>query len=95
MAAGVPLLANRIPAHEALLGGDLSDRLIDFADPDATAERIRVELRAPERDLAELSARLRVRAADYDVTRLRGQIDELYTRIGVRSHRQQRTLSDE
>ena len=95
MAAGVPLIANRIPAHEALLGLDLGDRLLDFPETDAAAERIRVELSAPDADREELSARLRARAADYDVTRLRGQIGGLYARLGVRPHGHRRALSGE
>jgi glycosyltransferase involved in cell wall biosynthesis len=95
MAAGVPLIANKIPAHEALLGHDLSDRVIDFAATDAAAERIRVELSAPGTDRHELSARLRAQAADYDVTRLRGQIEYLYARLGVRPHSHRREVSGE
>lgn len=84
MAAGIPLLANRIPAHEALLGGDLAGQLIDFGDPAAAAHSIREALKAPESKLDELSARLRSRAAEFDMARLRGQIDGLYARLGVR-----------
>jgi alpha-1,3-mannosyltransferase len=86
MAAGVPLLANRIPAHEALLGSELDGRLIDFGDPEAAAESIRAALRTPESELEELSVRLRARASDYDIIRLRGQIDDLYALLRVRSH---------
>jgi alpha-1,3-mannosyltransferase len=86
MAAGVPLLANRIPAHEALLGDDLADRLTDFGDADAAADSIRSVLVATEAQLGGLSARLRTRAADYDVARLCGQIDKLYAQLRVRPH---------
>jgi alpha-1,3-mannosyltransferase len=84
MAAGVPLLANQIPAHEALLGPDLAGQLVDFGDPDAAAESIRTTLHTPEAELNQLSGRLRARAADYGISRLLGQIDGLYARLGVR-----------
>ena len=87
MAAGVPLLANRIPAHEALLGENLAEQLIDFADPDEAAQSIRAVLKADAPELENLSLRLRARAADYDIARLRGQIDGLYARLGVMSAR--------
>lgn len=84
MAAGVPLLANRIPAHEALLGDDLADQLIDFGDAEAAARSICAALQVDESELGQLTVRLRARAADYDIDRLRGQIDELYVELGVR-----------
>jgi alpha-1,3-mannosyltransferase len=83
MAAGVPLLANRIPAHEALLGESLAGQLIDFGDPDAAGASIRTMVTAPKATLKDLSARLRERAADYDVARLCAQVDDLYARLGV------------
>ncbi len=84
MAAGVPALANRIPAHEQLLG-DLESQLIDFGDPDAAAHSIRRLLTADAGELADLSTRLRARAADFGIDRLRGQIDGLYARLSVGS----------
>lgn len=84
MAAGVPLLANRIPAHEALLGADLAGRLLDFGDPDAASRSIRAQLETADADRDELSARLRARAADFDIARLTAQIDQLYDRLRVR-----------
>lgn len=84
MAAGVPLLANRIPAHEWLLGETLGSQGIDFGDPDAAADSIQALLGAGAGDLAELSVRLRRRASDFDIGRLRGQMDELYSQLRVR-----------
>ena len=84
MAAGVPLLANAIPAHEALLGDDLAGQLIEFGDAEAAADSIRAMLKTPKADLDALSASLRARAADYDIARLVRQIDELYAQLGVR-----------
>jgi alpha-1,3-mannosyltransferase len=84
MAAGVPLLANRIPAHAALLGDALGESLIDFGDAEAAATSIRSILGASRSELADLSARLRARAAGYDVSRLIGEIDELYAGLRVR-----------
>jgi alpha-1,3-mannosyltransferase len=86
MAAGVPVLANRIPAHAELLDGDLADRLIAFADANEAASMIRQTLRANPDELDGLSDRLRARAADYDIARLMAQIDQIYHRLGVRSH---------
>jgi alpha-1,3-mannosyltransferase len=90
MAAGVPVLANRIPAHEALLGGNLAGQLIDFGDPDAAAESISTLLAAGPDALDELSERLRARAAGHDIGRLRGQIEQLYERLGVTPHTKRR-----
>ncbi len=84
MAAGVPLVANRIPAHELLLGSGLSGQLVDFGDANAAAGSIRALLEAGKGDLDALTAKLRARAADYDIERLRGQIDELYSQLRVR-----------
>lgn len=86
MAAGVPVLARRIPAHEELLGGNLDDQLIDFDDPDAAAGSIRALLEADPGQLDGLSAKLRIRAADYGIGRLLGQIDGLYARLRVGVH---------
>lgn len=86
MAAGVPLLANRIPANELLLEGDLGSQLIAFGDADAAASSIRALLEADTSELNGLSARLRTRASDFGIARLRGQIEELYARLKVRAH---------
>jgi glycosyltransferase involved in cell wall biosynthesis len=90
MAAGVPVLANRILAHEVLLGADLDGQVIDFGDPNAAAGSIRAVLKARKGELGELSVRLRARAADYDIARLRGQIDEIYAELRVRRHGERR-----
>ena len=90
MAAGVPVLANRIPAHEQLLGSGLQAQLVDFDDPEAAAGSISALLRAGTGDLDQLSARLRAQALGYDIARLRGQIEELYGQLGVRAHRRGR-----
>jgi glycosyltransferase involved in cell wall biosynthesis len=95
MAAGVPVLANRIPAHEALLSEELAGQLVDFGDPEGSADSIRAALRAPTARLDELSGRLRDRAADYDIHRLLRQIDQLYDRLGVRPHGKSPHLSPE
>jgi alpha-1,3-mannosyltransferase len=87
MAAGVPLVANRIPAHVALLGPDLEERLTDFGEPEAASSAIRGAMSLGLRESAELSARLKQRALGYDVSRLLHEIDDLYVRLGVGSHR--------
>jgi glycosyltransferase involved in cell wall biosynthesis len=94
MAAGVPLLANRIPAHEALLGEDLAGQLVDFGDPVAAAGSIRALIGADPAALTELSNRLRARAGGYDMARLASQIDELYDRLGVGRGRRRRSAAD-
>ena len=86
MAAGVPLVANRIPAHELLLGSGLNGQLVDFGDPNAAGGSIRALLQADSGQLERLSSGLRARAADYDIERLRRQIDGLYGQLGVRPH---------
>jgi alpha-1,3-mannosyltransferase len=83
MAAGVPLVANRIPAHEALLGGDLAAQAVDFRDPDSAAGAIARLLKLGSAERGELTNRLRGRAVDYDISRLQGQIEQLYERLGL------------
>jgi alpha-1,3-mannosyltransferase len=90
MAAGVPLLANRIPAHEALLHGDLAGQLIDFADHEAAAGSIRAMLAATDSNHSNLSDKLRARAGDYDIGRLVRQINALYAELGVHAHTKKR-----
>jgi len=86
MAAGVPLVARRIPAHEQLLGGGLEAQLVDFDEPEAAAGSIRSLLQAGKADLDQMSAQLRAQALNYDIGRLRSQIEGLYGRLGVRPH---------
>jgi len=95
MAAGVPLLASPIPAHEQLLGGDLCSQLVDFNDPDAAAGSIHGLLEADTGELNALSLRLRARASEFGIARLRGQIEELHARLRVRAHRRDREAIDE
>ena len=83
MAAGTPLLARDIPAHRAVLGESLSDRLFDADRPPSLTERIAAALAEPADELADQSARLRSRAAQFDISRLVGQIDHLYDAAGV------------
>ena len=84
MAAGVPVVARRIPAHELLLGARLDSQLIDFDDAEQAAASIRSVLGASPGQLDDLSQRLRTRAADYDIARLRDQIYEVYVKLGVK-----------
>ena len=92
MAAGLPLAARGIPAHEELLGPDLADLIVDFSQPDEAARAIRSLLVAPAERSEDLSRRLRARASGYDVSRLTTQMDGLYRGFGLstdgrRSHR--------
>lgn len=81
MAAGVAVLANDIPAHRALLGPDLADRLVDFNDAAASAAALDALLHAPPKRLASIERRERERAAEYGIDRLVGQIDGLYAEV--------------
>lgn len=85
MAAGLPLVARRIPAHEQLLGPDLHDLLVNFDHPHEVAATLRSLLSASPIRSDELSVRLRSRAAGYDLKRLLDQIDRLYARLGLRA----------
>jgi GT2 family glycosyltransferase/glycosyltransferase involved in cell wall biosynthesis len=85
MAAAVPVLANDIPAHRALLGPDLAGNLVDFS----AARRAGVEIaRLLQMDAASklaLGERERSRAAAYDEPRLLRDMETLYESLGVRS----------
>lgn len=83
MAAGVPLLARSIPAHAELLGPDLEAQLLQFEPPGAAAPAIASLLSLHPEEASSLAARLRARAAGYDIGRLVDQIDRLYRRLGV------------
>jgi alpha-1,3-mannosyltransferase len=83
MAAGVPLVARDILAHAELLGSDLGELIVDFDRPAEAAARIRGLLGASREEAAQLSARLRNRAAAYDLSRLIGQLEGLYRELGL------------
>jgi alpha-1,3-mannosyltransferase len=83
LAAGVPVLANRIAAHEALLGPDLRDRLIDAADPQASARAIESLLTLRPEDAAKIAERSRSRAKQFGITRLGRQIENLYGELDL------------
>lgn len=95
MAAGVPVLANDIPAHREVLGPYLEDRLVDFGDSGAVARAL-TTLMAPDPSdsfLRSVGERERVVAGDYDVGRLVAQIDELYRELGVADRARKRSRS--
>lgn len=83
LAAGVPVLANRIPAHEALLGPSLADRLFDAADPGGAARGIESLLSLAPDEIADLERRGRERAQHFHIARLGTQVEALYADIGV------------
>jgi GT2 family glycosyltransferase/glycosyltransferase involved in cell wall biosynthesis len=85
MAAAVPVLANDIPAHRALLGPDLAGNLIDFGAAQRAGVEIArlLEMGAPPK--LALGDRERARAAQYDEPRLLRDIETLYESLGVRS----------
>jgi glycosyltransferase involved in cell wall biosynthesis len=83
MAAGSPVLASDIPAHRALLGPGLTERLLDMTAPADTAKTIEHHLAEKPADLVSLAARERQQAALHDVGRLKRDLDALYVRLGV------------
>jgi alpha-1,3-mannosyltransferase len=85
LAAAVPVIANDIPAHRALLGEDLAANLTDFASPGRAAADIARILSMSAQAKAELGSRERERAEDYDISRLVRDVERLYESLGVRS----------
>ncbi len=83
MAAGVPVVANDIPAHRALLGTDLASELVDFGRPGEAAARIGEVLSMTEDEKLDLGLLERSRAEEYDVSRLVREMDGLYDTLGV------------
>ncbi len=83
LAAGTPVLASDIPAHRALLGPDLADRVVDLTSPGAAAEEIVRHLTAAPATTTSLTERERARARSYDVGRLKRDIDALYIQLGL------------
>lgn len=83
MAAGVPVVARAIPAHEQLLGRDLDELLVDFGRPRDAADAIRSLLTSPAARSGALTIRLRKRAAGYDIARLHRQVNSLYRQLGL------------
>jgi glycosyltransferase involved in cell wall biosynthesis len=83
MAAGVPVLANRIPAHEALLGRDLSDRLVTFGAADAAAVALDDVLSLGPDAVERLAALERARAERFGIRRLGDDIEAIYAEIGL------------
>jgi alpha-1,3-mannosyltransferase len=84
MAAAVPLIANDIPAHRALLGPDLEGELVDFGDAVTAGAEIARRLEMDAGSKLVLGERERSRAADYDEPRLLRDIEKLYESLGVR-----------
>lgn len=85
MAAAVPVLANDIPAHRALLGPELATSLVDFSDAEQAGAEISRLLRMDAETLHALGERERARAATYDVSRLTQDIEGLYQLLGLGS----------
>jgi GT2 family glycosyltransferase/glycosyltransferase involved in cell wall biosynthesis len=85
MAASVPVVANDIPAHRALVGNELTDTLVDFDSGRAAGEKIAGLLALPEESKTAIGELERHRAAEYDVARLVRDVDLLYESLKVRS----------
>lgn len=84
MAAGVPVVANRIPAHVALLGPALARHLVRFENSDEAARGIDAQLTLGPEECAEIERDGRARAEQYGISRLADQIDGLYAELGLR-----------
>jgi glycosyltransferase involved in cell wall biosynthesis len=85
MAAAVPVIANDIPAHRALLGPELAASLVDFGDARLSGTAIATQLGSSGPSKLALGKVERSRAADYDVPRLVADIERLYESLDVRS----------
>jgi GT2 family glycosyltransferase/glycosyltransferase involved in cell wall biosynthesis len=77
MAAAVPVLANDIPTHRALL--------VDFSDAQAAGAAIARLLGLDARATRALGEQERTRAAEYDVSRLMRDMDKVYQLLGLGS----------
>lgn len=82
MAAGRPVVANAIPTHAEILGPELAQLLVPFADRAAT-EAIAGLLDAPVNDREALGARGRARAREFDLPRLVDELEGIYAAIGL------------
>ena len=85
MAAGVPVLANDIPAHRSVLGEGLASSAVDFESPQQAATELSRLLLLGADGKQSISARERARAREFDVPRLVKQLEALYESLGVRS----------
>ena len=83
MAAGVPVLARRIPAFEALLRDGVDGWLVDWADSEAMAAKLS-EVR--ERDHAAISASAREAARPHGWDRRIDEWEEAYARLVARPY---------
>lgn len=80
MAAGVPSLAQDIPAHRSLLS---PTHLTDFRDPARASRRIKALLEAHG---SGATRQLRPgRARHYDLSRLVDEVEDLYQSLGLRT----------
>lgn len=84
IAAGVPVVANRIPAHTALLGSALAGHLVRFEDSEEAARRIEAQLTLTPEASAQIERDGRARAEQFGIGRLADQIDALYAELGLR-----------
>ncbi|MBA2634226.1 MAG: glycosyltransferase family 4 protein [Chloroflexi bacterium] len=84
MAAGVPVIANRIPAHASLLGPPLAAQLVRFDDPEEVARGIEAQLTLTPEVSVEIARLGRARAERFGIGRLADQIDGLYAELGLR-----------
>jgi alpha-1,3-mannosyltransferase len=88
LAGGGMVLANRIHAHEEILGsGPLADRLVDFGQPQVAAARITAELATPIKHLAAVREAARRRASDFSMDRVAEEINDLYRELPLKPRR--------
>lgn len=84
LAAGVPVVANRIPAHEDLLGPVLVGHLARFEESDEAARRIEDQLSLGPDAATQAERAGRARAEQFGIGRLADQVDGLYAELGLR-----------
>ena len=84
MASGCVLLASDIPPHRALLEERAPESLVDFDDPDASADAVTTALTLDAAERERRSTALRAATATYDIERLIDDIDEVYATVDVR-----------
>lgn len=77
LAAGLPVVANDIPAHREVLGEDLTACLVNFGQPETAAARIANLLDDPG-ERARLGAAGQVRSKLFDIDRLWSDLQQLY-----------------
>lgn len=83
LAAGVPVVANDIPAHREVLGPGLAHLAVDFTDQAATASALRRVFDMSDEAWRTLSHVERDRARQFDLSARLDELEQLYYRLRV------------